>query len=98
MPGCGDDEAAMKLAKIGTNVIQKRGAQGLIRASKEKIEQRQKSHSREIIDPTGAGDSVTGAVAAAVSKDLPEDQLLSIASQTAALTVSRLGAQGLNLN
>ena len=70
----------------------------MIRASKEKIEQRQKSHSREIIDPTGAGDSVTGAIAAAVSKDLPEDQLLSIASQTAALTVSRLGPQGLNLN
>ena len=98
MPGCGDDEAAMKLAQVGTKVIQKRGAQGLIRASKEKIEQRQKSHSREIIDPTGAGDSVTGAIAAAVSKDLPEDQLLSIASQTAALTVSRLGPQGLNLN
>ena len=39
-----------------------------------------------------------GAIAAAVSKDLPEDLLLSIASQTAALTVSRLGPQGLNLN
>ena len=98
MPGYGDDEAAIKLAQMGTCVIQKRGSQGLIRASKAKIEQRQKSHSREIIDPTGAGDSVTGAIAAGVSKDFPEDQLLSLASQTAALTISRLGAQGLNLN
>ena len=98
IPGCGDDQAAIELAQIGTKVIQKRGPQGLVRASKEKIGQRQTPHSNAVLDPTGAGDSVTGAIAAAVSRDLPEDQFLSIASQTAALTVSGLGPTGLSLS
>ena len=45
-----------------------------------------------VADPTAAGDSFVGALAAALSVGLEQDEALTFASYTAAITVSRLGA------
>ena len=45
-----------------------------------------------VADPTAAGDSFVGALSAALAVGLTEDEALTFASHTAAITVSRLGA------
>lgn len=45
------------------------------------------------IDPTAAGDSFVAAFCVAVSAGLDQDDALTLATHTAALTVSALGAQ-----
>lgn len=45
-----------------------------------------------VADPTAAGDSFVGAFATGLSVGLPQEQALTFASHTAAITVSRLGA------
>ncbi len=44
-------------------------------------------------DPTAAGDSFVGAFSVAVSTGLPMDKVLTFANYTAAITVTRMGAQ-----
>ena len=45
-----------------------------------------------VADPTAAGDSFVGALSTALAVGLTEDDALTFASHTAAITVSRLGA------
>ena len=45
-----------------------------------------------VADPTAAGDSFVGALSTALAVGLTEDEALTFASFTAAITVSRLGA------
>lgn len=45
-----------------------------------------------VMDPTGAGDSFVAALATGLSMGLPQTQALSLATHTAALTVTTLGA------
>ena len=45
-----------------------------------------------VADPTAAGDSFVGALAVGLSIGLSADDALTLASHTAAITVSRLGA------
>ena len=45
-----------------------------------------------VADPTAAGDSFVGALAVGVTAGLPREQALKLATYTAALTVSRMGA------
>lgn len=49
-------------------------------------------HMDHVADPTAAGDSFVGALSVALSVGLTQDQALTFASHTAAITVSRLGA------
>lgn len=45
-----------------------------------------------VADPTAAGDSFVGALSTALAVGLPQEDALTFASHTAAITVSRLGA------
>lgn len=47
----------------------------------------------DAIDPTAAGDSFLGAFCVALSAGLPRKEALTVATHTAAITVSRAGAQ-----
>ncbi len=49
-------------------------------------------HMEHVADPTAAGDSFVGALSTALAVGLTEDDALTFASHTAAITVSRLGA------
>lgn len=49
-------------------------------------------HMDHVADPTAAGDSFVGALSVGLSVGLTQDQALTFASHTAAITVSRLGA------
>ena len=49
-------------------------------------------HMEYVADPTAAGDSFVGALAVALSVGMTQEQALTFASHTAAITVSRMGA------
>jgi len=49
-------------------------------------------HMPHVADPTAAGDSFVGALSVALSVGLTQEQALTFASHTAAITVSRMGA------
>lgn len=49
-------------------------------------------HMEHVADPTAAGDSFVGAFSTALAMGLSQDDALTFASHTAAITVSRLGA------
>ena len=49
-------------------------------------------HMPHVADPTAAGDSYVSALSVALSVGMTEEQALTFASHTAAITVSRMGA------
>jgi sugar/nucleoside kinase (ribokinase family) len=75
-PGRDDDEAALALAARGCPVLQKRGAAGavLARDGLSPLLRLPAPAPSAIVDTTGAGDSVLGALAAGLSahKDLTD--------------------------
>ncbi len=95
MPDLDDTEALDRLAtQIGV-AVQKRGADGLALRRRGEAELRQPSCASTIVDTTGAGDSVVGALAAGLAAGLPDSALLSLAATIAARTISGVGASAL---
>ena len=91
-----DDTAALAgLSELLPVAVQKRGADGLALRRRGVAELRQPSSAGAIVDTTGAGDSVVGALGASLARNLPDAAMLQEASATAALTVAGIGAQRL---
>lgn len=91
MPGLGDDEAALALASQGVSVMQKRGADGAVCVSPGQGLVRLPAPTvPRIVDPTGAGDAVVGALAALLTR-LPFLEAARLALGAGALAVSGVG-------
>ncbi|GAE92375.1 ribokinase [Gracilibacillus boraciitolerans JCM 21714] len=74
-------------------LIVTRGKEGVsfIENGKEKLIP---SHSVDVVDTTGAGDTFNGAFAVALARGLPIEAAVRFANAAAALSVGQLGAQG----
>ena len=91
-----DDVKAVvnKLFGMGVkNVIITLGSAGAVVANSEDLNYAPCIDVVEVKDPTAAGDSFVGAFSTAVCAGLSHSQALDFANYTAALTVSRMGAQ-----
>jgi sugar/nucleoside kinase (ribokinase family) len=95
LPGLDDDAALEELSRHVPIVAHKRGADGLALKRRGVKAIRAGSVAANVIDTTGAGDSVVGALAAGFSKKLDDPTILNRCSQIAALTVSAVGIDGL---
>lgn len=93
-PGLDDDQAALALAAFGSCIIQKRGAQGLVVVQGTDLH-RLPAHRARVVDPTGAGDAVIGAIAAGLARGLPPFAAARAAMAIGAMAVSGLGPSGL---
>lgn len=93
LPGLEDQEAAIKLASLGIDVLQKRGADGafavLAGASSGMLIPAQRGV--RVADPTGAGDSVIGALAAYLAQGRTVLQAVAPALLTGSQTVTGIG-------
>jgi sugar/nucleoside kinase (ribokinase family) len=68
LPGLGDDDAALRLAGAGCNVLHKRGPEGAFAVrARAAAGTRLPAPRAEPRDPTGAGDSVVGALAVGIA-------------------------------
>lgn len=95
-PGIDDDQAALALAALGPCIIQKRGAQGLVVVQGTDLH-RLPAHPAQVVDPTGAGDAVVGAIAAGLARGLTPFAAAQAAMAVGAMAVSGLGPSGLGL-
>ncbi|WP_405404991.1 carbohydrate kinase family protein [Paracoccus sp. Ld10] len=95
-PGLDDDHAALALAVCGTVIIQKRGAQGLVIVQGTDL-RRIPAHPAHVVDPTGAGDAVVGAIAAGLARGMTPFAAARSAMAIGAMAVSGLGPSGLGL-
>ncbi len=84
--------AQILLNKGVKNVIITLGSNGAAFMNKDTFIVRPCVDTVEVIDPTAAGDSFTGAFCSAVCMGMDAEEALDFASYTAALTVSRMGA------
>lgn len=91
-PGRGCDDAARALAAFGCDVVHKRGAEGLAlcRAGSSEV-RRIPAAPVALVDPTGAGDAVVGALAAGLARGLDLDANASQAALIGARAVTGLG-------
>ena len=94
-PGLDDDAALAALAGVTPVVIQKRGADGLFLARSGHATRHAPAQATAVVDPTGAGDSVVGAVAAALARGMDDAALLASANRIAARCISGVGIGGL---
>jgi Sugar kinases, ribokinase family len=87
-------EAAAKalLNKGVKNVIITLGSNGVAFMNKDMFVVKPCVDIVEVVDPTAAGDSFTGAFCTAVCMGMQPDRALDFANYTATLTVSRMGA------
>ena len=96
-PGLEDQEAAIRLASLGIDVLQKRGADGAFAvvagASSGMLVPAQ--HGVRVADPTGAGDSVTGALAAYLAQGRTFLQAVAPALLIGSHTVTGIGPMAL---
>lgn len=83
--------AYIKEKKIA-NLIVTLGEQGCLWASGEGV-RRFPAHRVKAVDTTGAGDCFLGAFTAALSRGMQVPQAIGFATQAAAITVGRMGAQ-----
>ena len=74
------------------NLIITMGENGSIVAGKDGIHHTQCVKMPHVADPTAAGDSFVAAFCTGLCAGLPQGEALAIASHTAAITVSRMGA------
>ena len=95
-PGLDDDQAALALAALGPCLVQKRGAQGLVVVQGTDLN-RLPAHPAQVVDPTGAGDAVVGAIAAGLARGLTPFAAAQAAMAIGAMAVSGLGPSGLGL-
>lgn len=96
-PGRSDDEALAELACRVPVVVQKRGADGLVLARRDRPPLRAPAPAVRVVDPTGAGDAAVGAMAVALALGLGDDALLRLAGDVAARAVAGTGSLGLLL-
>lgn len=75
------------------NLIITMGENGSIAAGKDGIRHTPCVKMPHVADPTAAGDSFVAAFCTGLTAGLPRDEALAFASHTAAITVSRMGAQ-----
>lgn len=94
-PGATDEDTLAWLARRAPCVVQKRGAEGLVLARGDRPFQRRPPSAGMVIETTGAGDTVAGALAAGLALGLDDEKLLALASRMAALAVSGVGPEGL---
>lgn len=87
------EAAGVLLDKGVRNVIITLGDGGAAFMNKGKFIYRPCIEGIEAVDPTAAGDSFTGAFCTGICMGMSEEEALDFASYTAALTVSRMGAQ-----
>lgn len=90
-----DTEALGRLASQIGVAVQKRGADGLALRRRGGTEVWQPTTAATIVDTTGAGDSVVGALAAGLAAGLTDPNLLSLAATIAARTIGGVGASAL---
>jgi len=95
VPGNGNViEKAITLQKKGFEyVLATLGDQGSILVSESGAVNYSAARVSEVVDTTAAGDSFAGTLAFALSNGLNVDESIKIASEAAAITVSRAGAQ-----
>ncbi len=96
-PGMSDEDAQDELARRCPRVVQKRGAEGLWWSSAGRPLTRWPSQARRIVESTGAGDALVGALAAGLARGLAVPELLELASEVAARNLSAVGPFGLGL-
>jgi ribokinase len=97
-PGSTDDAAVHILAGRGPSIVQKRGADGLAVCEREgEALFLQPAEATTVVDPTGAGDALVGALAAGLASGRSLREALSMAGGVAALTVSGIGPTALGL-
>ena len=87
------EAAAVLLRKSVKNVIITLGSNGVAYINNERFIYTPCIDIVEVVDPTAAGDSFTGAFCTAMCMGMTEEDALEFASYTATLTVSRMGAQ-----
>ncbi len=90
-----DDSAA--LADLSSRVaiaMQKRGPDGLALRRRGGPEISEPTQVANIVDTTGAGDSVIGGIAAGLAKNLSDVELLRLASRMAARSIGGIGISG----
>ena len=86
--------AAGKLVEKGVrNVIITLGSNGVAFMNRDRFIYKPCVDIVEVVDPTAAGDSFTGAFCTAVCMGMNEEEALDFANYTATITVSRMGAQ-----
>ena len=84
--------AAALWAKGVKNVIITLGASGSAVVKADEIQYVPSVRMEHVADPTAAGDSFVGALSVGLCIGMTQDQALTFASHTAAITVSRMGA------
>ncbi len=97
LPGLGDDEAAIRLASLGSDVLQKRGADGAFAVAANAGHGLRVPAPAGIVvrDPTGAGDSVLGALAAYLAAGRPFLEAVVTALLSGSLAVTGIGPAAL---
>jgi ribokinase len=97
IPGANDDTAAVALAARGTDVLQKRGREGgfLVRRGEASGIEIPAPSTGRVVDPTGAGDSMVGALAAMLARGADVLEASRAAMRVGALTVSDIGPKAL---
>jgi sugar/nucleoside kinase (ribokinase family) len=95
LPRLDDDAALAALAAQVPIAVHKRGADGLGLLRQGGTALLEATRALEIVDTTGAGDSVVGALAAGLAQGLPDLELLRLASKIAAMAIAGVGIAGL---
>ncbi|MGI9335460.1 MAG: carbohydrate kinase family protein, partial [Gammaproteobacteria bacterium] len=97
LPGCDDDAAAIELTSRARTVVQKRGPDGLVLARDGSIVARCEAGPGPVVDPTGAGDAVTGALGVALARGLEPRAMLALADEVARRAVAGVGPSAFGL-
>ena len=97
LPGVPDEAARRDLELRCSNVVQKRGPEGLWWSSAGQAPCRQESRAGAVVDSTGAGDAAVGAIAVGFSREIPVPEILLESSEIAARAVAGVGPSGLGL-
>jgi ribokinase len=98
LPGLDDDTAVLRLARGGTRVLHKRGADGLVYLEEGSPLRRVPAPEAAAVDPTGAGDATLGAFVARLAAGDDAERALEAAREVAGRAIGDLGPRGLGLD
>lgn len=98
---CGDDQslcqAGRDMAHItGANILITRGKDGITLVTQNGDIQHYPAHERDVIDVSGAGDTVVAMVAAGMAYKMGFDPIISLANHAAGLVVAKSGTATLS--
>lgn len=97
-PGISDDDAVHILAALGPSIVQKRGPDGLAACERLGDALFELSAKRTaVVDPTGAGDTLVGALAAGLASGSSFRETVIMAGELAAASVTGVGPSALGL-